>query len=99
MIQMLPAPAAIEPSLLATPVWMTADTAPVFTSTRAIVLSPQLGTHRLPNPTASPEQGPLPTAIVAATVLDLGSSRSTLSLGRFDTQTDSSTAIQSGDPG
>src|SRR5438874_8203531 len=99
MIQMLPAPAAIEPSLLAMVDRIAGVTAPVFRSTRAIVLSPQLGTHRLPNPAARPEHGPLPTGMIAATVLALGSNRATLSFGRFDTQTDSSMAIQSGDPG
>src|SRR5437763_16152075 len=98
MIQMLPAPAAIEPSLLAMVDRIAGVTAPVARSTRAIVLSPQLGTHRLPNATASPEHGSAPTASVAATVLAFGSSRATEFFGRFETHTDSSTAIQSADP-
>jgi len=40
----------------------------------------------------------LPTSIVAATVLDFGSSRATLFFGAFETQTCSSTASQSGLP-
>src|SRR5260221_13680741 len=98
MIQMLPAPATIDPSLLAIVAWIAGATAEVWRSTRAIVLSPQLGTHRLPNATASPEHGSAPTASVAATVLAFGSSRATEFFGRFETHTDSSTAIQSGEP-
>src|SRR3982751_328939 len=99
MIQTLPAPTTIDPSLLAIADGNVAVTAPLFRSTRAIDLSPQFGTQRLPNPAARPEHGPLPTATVAATGLVFGSKRATLSFGRFDTQTDSSTAIQSGEPG
>src|SRR5438552_9369540 len=99
MIHTLPAPVAIEPSLFAMPVRMVAAIAPLFRSTRAMVLSPQFGTHRLPNPTANPEQGPFPTGMTAADVFVFGSKRATLSFGRFETHTDSSTAIQSGAPG
>src|SRR5689334_16222630 len=99
MIHTLPAPVAIEPSLFAMPVWIVAAIAWLFRSTRAMVLSPQFGPHRLPTPAASPEQGPFPTAMTAATVFVFGSRRAMLSLGRLETQTDSSTAIQSGEPG
>src|SRR3954463_8502883 len=99
MIHTLPAPVTIDPSLFAIGEGNVAFTAPLFRSTRAIVLSPQFGTHRLPNPVARPEHGPLPIGITAATVLVFGSKRATLSFGRFETHTDSSTAIQSGDPG
>ena len=67
-----------------------AETAPVFRSIREIVLSPQLGTQRLPKPVARPEQGrfcPRRVSMVAATLLVLGSNRDTLSLGLFETQT------------
>ena len=74
-------------------------TGAVFRSTRVSVWSAQLGTQRLPNAAASPEQGRLPTGIVAATVFVVGFSRATLSFGLFETQTSSSTAIQSGEPG
>src|SRR3954469_11315290 len=96
---MLPAPATIDPSELAIVVLIGVVTAPLLRSTREIVRSPQLGTQRLPNAAVSPEQGPLPTGIVAVTVLVFGSKRATLSFGRFETQTSSSTAIQSGEPG
>src|SRR5437764_12028402 len=99
MIQTLSAPATIEPSLFPIVDGKVAVTAPLFKSTRAIVLSPQFGTHRLPNAVARPEHGPLPTGITAATVFVFGSIRATVSFGRLETHTDSSTAIQSGDPG
>ena len=60
--------------------------------------SPQLGTQRLPNPAARPEQGFLPTVNVVAALL-FGSSRDTAFFGEFDTHTSLSTAIQSGAPG
>src|SRR6478609_9717147 len=98
MIQMLPPPATIDPSELPIVDRMVAVTVPVFRSTRLNVESPQLGTHKLPNAAARPEQGRLPTGIVVATVLVFAASRVTLSLGLFEIQTSSSTAIQSGDP-
>jgi hypothetical protein len=58
-----------------------------------------LGTHTLPKPAASPEQGSLPTVMVAMTRLLLGSSRDTLFFGEFETHTSLSIAIQSGAPG
>ena len=58
-----------------------------------------MGTHKLPNAAASPEQGRLPTGITAVTVLVFGFSRLTLSFGLFEIQTSSSAAIQSGEPG
>src|SRR5262249_59466335 len=81
-------------------VGIVAAMAPVFRSILDMVLSPQFGTHRLPNPAASPEQGclPAPSAIVAPTVFVFGSRRDTLSFGSFETQADSSTASQSGWP-
>src|SRR3954451_13006619 len=99
IIQMLPPPATIEPSELPIVMGMVAATAPVFRSSREIVLSPQFGTHRLPNAAARPEQGRLPTGTVAATVFEVGLNRATLSLGLLEIHTSSSTAIQSGEPG
>src|SRR5580765_242357 len=96
---MLPAPAAIDPSVLPLVVLIVAETAPVFKSTRLTVWSPQFGTQRLPKPAATREQGALPTVTVAVTVFGLGSSRDTLFFGLFDTQTAASTASQSGVPG
>src|SRR5260370_24559678 len=58
IIHTLAAPTARPPSLCPMAVGIVAVTCPVFRSTRASVESPQLGTHKLPNPTASPEQGP-----------------------------------------
>ena len=43
--------------------------------------APQSGTHKLPKPTARPEQGLLPTGIIASTLLSFGSSRATVFLG------------------
>src|SRR5262249_56382613 len=86
MIQMLSAPATIEPSDSPILLFMVAVTAPLFRSTREIVLSPQLGTHRLPKSAASPEHGSLPTVVVV-TAFDFGSSRDTVFFGSFDTQT------------
>jgi len=63
-----------------------------------IVESPQFGTHTLPNPAASPEQGFLPTANVV-TVLLFGSSLDTVPFGEFETHISLSAAIQSGAPG
>src|SRR5258706_1339078 len=93
----------MPPSELAMPMGIVAVTLPVFRSTRLIDWSPQLGTHKLPNPTANPEQGFLPTVMVSTTLLVFGSMCRTLSLGLFETHTDSAsplaTAIQSGEPG
>src|SRR5258706_10688335 len=97
--QTLDAPTAMPPSLVPMVVAIVAVTLLVFRSTRAKVLSRQLGTQRLPNPTASPEQGRLPVVIVATTVLVFGSSRLTVSFGALDTQACSSIASQSGEPG
>src|SRR5580765_7906334 len=98
-IQMLPAPATMEPSELAMVVWMVAVTAPLLRSTRDSVWSVQLGTQRLPNAAARPEQGRLPTGTVAATGFVVELSLATLSFGLLAIQTSSSTAIQSGEPG
>src|SRR6266700_1684983 len=98
-IQMLPAPAAMEPSVLPMAQGMVAVTLPVLRSTRESVWSPQLGTQRLPNPAARPEHGRFPTSIVPAAALVFGFSRTTLSRGLFEIQMSSSTAIQSGAPG
>src|SRR2546423_1374354 len=97
--QTLDAPTATPPSLLPIVVAIDAVTAFVLRSTRASVLSRQFGTQRLPNPTASPEQGRLPVVIVATTTLVFGSSRLTVSFGALDTQACSSIASQSGVPG
>src|SRR5712691_7369668 len=97
--QMLPAPATIDPSELPIVVRIVAVTAPVLTSIRDSVLSPQFGTQTLPNATARPEQGRLPVVMVAATVFVFGSSFATLSFGAFDTHAASSMASQSGIPG
>jgi hypothetical protein len=90
MSQTLPAPVAMPPSESPIVMGIVAVIAPLLTSTRMSVLSPQLGTQRLPKPAARPEQGrlPLPSATVAATLLDAASKRETLSLGSFETQTD-----------
>src|SRR4051794_16387754 len=95
---MLPAPATIDPSGLPIVVLIVAFTSPLFRSTRVIVLSPQCGTQSVPNAAARPEQGRAPVAIVAATVFVFGSKRATVPFGAFETHTDSSTAIQSGEP-
>src|SRR5579871_3005779 len=68
-------------------------------SMRETVLSPQLGTQMLPNPAASPEQGRLPTAMTAVTVLVFTSMRWTVFLGAFETHSASSVeTCQSGEP-
>src|SRR5213075_314885 len=90
-IQMLPAPATMEPSEPAMVVWMVAVMVPVLRSTRDSVWSPQLGTQRLPKAAARPEHGREPTGIVAATVLVVALSLATLSFGLFEIQTSSST--------
>src|SRR5688500_762766 len=100
----LPAPVARPPSDCWTSKGSVASTLPSFRLTRIRLLpvpsfAPQLGTHRLPNPTASPEHGCLPTAMLAATLFVLGSSRWTVSFGLFETHTCSSMARQSGTPG
>src|SRR4029079_8464676 len=97
--QTLPAPAAIPPSLSPIVVGSVAVTVPVFRSTRDIVDSPQLGTHRVPKPAASPEHGALPTLIRPTTALARGSMRVTEFAGSFETHTSSSMASQSGAPG
>ena len=56
-IQTLPAPVAMPPSESAGPAGMTACAAPVSALTRTTLLSPQLGIHKLPKPTAKPEHG------------------------------------------
>src|SRR5215472_13059902 len=66
--------AAIPPSLCDGGIGSVAVTWLVLTSIRESVLSPQFGTHTLPKPAASPEQGRLPTAIAATTVFVFGSS-------------------------
>src|SRR5439155_18656824 len=99
MSQMLPAPAANDPSELPIVVRIVAVTAPVLTSTRDSVLSPQFGTHTLPNATARPEQGRLPVAMGVPIVFVFGSSLARLSFGAFDTHAASSIASQSGVPG
>src|SRR5215475_15513608 len=58
-----------------------------------------MGTHKLPKPVARPEQGLFPTVTDPITLLDFGSILTTLFFGPLETQTDSSTAIQSGAPG
>src|SRR5262245_29815457 len=97
--QMLPAPAAKPPSESAIPIGIVAVTFPSLRSTRASVLSPQMGIHKLPKPVARPEQGLFPTVIVPITLLDFGSILATVFFGELETQTDSSVAIQSGAPG
>src|SRR5215471_21207830 len=68
-------------------------------SIRDTVLSPQFGTHTLPNPAARPEQGFFPTGITAATLLVFGSSRWTVFLGPLETHWASSVVTcQSGEP-
>src|SRR5215471_682788 len=100
-IQTLSAPATIEPSDSPIPIFIVAAIAALFRSTREIVLSPQLGTHRLPKSAARPEHGCLPTVIVV-TAFDAGSSRDTVFFGSLDTQVmllTGSIASQSGWPG
>ena len=99
-IQTLPAPVAIDPSVLPIEVLKVAVIALDAVSMREIVWSPQFGTHTLPKPTVRPEHGrlPAPSAIVAATVLVFGSKRETWSLGLFETQAAWSMASQSGLP-
>src|SRR5258707_13838908 len=99
MSQMLPAPATIDPSELPIVGRMVAVTAPVLTSTRDSVLSPQLGTQTLPNATARPEQGPLPVATGVPIAFVCGSIFATLPFGAFDTHAAASIASQSGVPG
>src|SRR4051794_26090758 len=95
---MLPAPATIDPSELPMVVLIVALTSPLFRSMRVSVLSPQFGTHNVPNAAASPEHGRAPVAIVERTVFVFGSKRATVPFAAFETHTDASTAIQSGDP-
>ena len=78
---MLPAPLASPPSLSPIVSGRVAVTFPVFRSMRETLGSSQLGTQRLPKPAASPEHGPLPTAIVSTIVLAFGSIRVTLFFG------------------
>src|SRR5579862_2607558 len=98
-IQTLPSPAAIPPSVSATPVKIAATRWCVCRSSRHTLPSPQLGTHTLPKPTANPAQGDLPTGIVATIALAFGSILETLFLGLFDIQMLPPIATQSGDPG
>src|SRR4051794_26111609 len=101
MIQTLSAPVTIDPSDSPIPIFIVAAIAAVFRSTREIVLSPQLGTHRLPKSATRPEHGSLPTVIVV-TALDFGSSRDTVFFGSLETHAvalTGSMASQSGLPG
>src|SRR5262245_61814773 len=101
MIQTLSAPVTIDPSDSPTPTFSVVAIDLLVRSTRAIVCSPQLGTHRLPNSAARPEQGSLPTAIVV-TAFDFGSSRDTVFFGSLETHVTlltGSMASQSGLPG
>ena len=99
IIQTLPAPIAMPPSLLPIVSGSVAVTLPVFRSMREMLGSPQLGTQTEPNPAARPEHGFLPTVIVSTIVLASGSMRVTVCFGEFETQTCSSMASQSGTPG
>src|SRR5271168_4932495 len=85
-IQTLPSPAAIPPSVSATPVMIAATRWCVCKSSRHTLPSPQLGTHTLPKPIANPAQGDLPTGMVATMVLVFGSMLETLFLGLFEIQ-------------
>src|SRR5450432_1134271 len=92
--------AAIPPSLWDGEIGSVAVTWLVLRSMRESVLSPQFGTQMLPNPSASPEHGCLPTAMAATTVLVFGSSRCTMPLGPLATHTASPVmTCQSGAPG
>ena len=95
----LPSPAAIPPSVSATPVGIDVRTLWAAISTRHTVPSLQWGTHTLPKPVAKPAHGALPTGIVAATVLVDGSIQEMLFLGLLEIQTPSLMATQSGKPG
>src|SRR5450755_161242 len=81
---------AMPPSLSPGPMGMVAETEFVFMSTRATVLSPQLGDQMLPKPAARPEQGRLPTVTVAAIELVFRSSRWIAFRGPLATQSASS---------
>src|SRR5665213_4496176 len=98
-IHTLPSPAAMPPSVSATPVMIAATRWCVCRSRRHTLPSPQLGTQTLPKPTASPAQGDLPTGIVATMLLVLGSIFETLFLGLLEIQMLPPMATQSGDPG
>src|SRR5438876_12024567 len=90
---------AIVPSASAGPTGIVATTLLVVISTRDRVLSSQFGTHKAPNPTASPAHGFLPTSTTAETLFVLGSIRDTLFFDTFEIHTESgATAIQSGVP-
>jgi hypothetical protein len=79
---------------------MCAVTILVVVSTRSTRRSPQLGTHKPPKPTASPEQGWRPTATVVAMLFVAGSIRDTLFFAAFEIQTALlSIPTQSGLPG
>lgn len=97
-IHTLPAPAVIPPSESAGPAGILATTFCVFKSTLTRLWSAQLGTHRLPKPTARPEQGfgivtDSPTWLVTAF------RRVTELVDELVTQTESAvSAIQSGWP-
>src|SRR5262245_55308927 len=99
IIQTLPAPVVRPPSSFPIVSFSVAEILPVPRSRRETLGSPQLGTQRLPKPAARPEQGALPTGIVATIALAFGSIRVTLFFCSFETQTCSSIAIQSGMPG
>src|ERR1043166_507928 len=91
---------AMPPSLSAGGIGRVAVTWFVFISMRESVLSPQLGTHTLPNPAASPEHGLAPTVITAATGLVFGSSPLTVFFGLLVPHTASAViTCQSGVPG
>src|ERR1700674_850245 len=97
--QMLSSLAAMAPAVSAGPSGIVATTLLVATSMRDRVLSPQFGTQTLPNPTASPEQGSLPTGMTAATLFVFGSNRAIMFFGLSPIHTESgSIATQSGDP-
>ena len=90
---------AMPPSLSPGPAGTVASTKFVWMFTREISLSPQLGDQMLPKPAARPEQGRLPTVIVAAILFVFISSRCRALRGSFATQTASSVSTcQSGAP-
>src|SRR3954454_14199124 len=74
IIHTLPAPVAIPPSVSPIAIGKVAVTLSVLRSTRERVLSPQFGTHRLPNPIVRPEHGLLPTGMTASTLSVFASS-------------------------
>src|SRR5258708_18132064 len=75
-IHTLPSPVVTPPSESAGPATIRATIFPVFESTRSQAYAPQLGTHTLPNPDASPEQG-LSMLTIRLVRFVTGSSRTT----------------------